>query len=605
MTIITTWKATVDKAVATLKRFPLPILVSMVAAMALMVLVDLKEESPPFYAWIKVLVAGSLALPFFTGLSFFMECRKPTPVLLWTVHAVALLLLGMYGLLFPDEPDAKELIRHVLLLLAVHLWVAVAPAGALVKERGFWEYNKTLFLRFLTAVLFSAVLFGGLCLAILASVQLFGLSIDETIYWRLWCIIATVFNTWFFLSDLPGQVDALNQTTDFPNTLRVFTQFVLLPLITVYLLILYIYGAKIIVTADWPKGWVSYLVIGFSTAGIFALLLVWPLRDDPRFSWIKLYSRNFFRALFPLILLLSASIFIRVRDYGITENRYFIIALACWLMFIAIYFLWSSTKRITVIPSSLLVLSLLAGYGPWSAFSVSEFSQRSRLESILQRYGLLTENGVEPLPVGRKMANDDLVQVSDILYYFTDNYNREELTDYVNIDVDSVVKVAGRYALRNAVLRAWRMPLPDSLSTEPDSYFSYYVKEYGRDMVEVSGYDYYVKFDCYKGTDSLIFKTASGNEISLWMNTDTGLLFERAGEVRVTCDIAGHLQKLLAKRWGEVAVEKESMTMDTVAGGYTFRTIIFNISGIRSSNLQESTITSVEGVVLVRLPGNP
>jgi hypothetical protein len=149
------------------------------------------------------------------------------------------------------------------------------------------------------------------------------------------------------------------------------------------------------------------------------------------------------------------------------------------------------------------------------------------------------------------------------------------------------------------------MPLPDSLSTEPDSYFSYYVKEYGRDMVEVSGYDYYFKFDCYKGTDSLIFKTASGNEISLWMNTDTGLLFERAGEVRVTCDIAGHLQKLLAKRWGEVAVEKESMTMDTVAGGYTFRTIIFNISGIRSLNLQESTITSVEGVVLVRLPGNP
>lgn len=605
MTIITTWKATVDKAVATLKRFPLPILVSMVAALALMVLVDLKEESPPFYAWIKVLVAASLALPFFTGLSFFMECRKPTPVLLWTVQAGALLLLGMYGLLFPDEPDAKELIRHVLLLLAVHLWVAVAPAGGQVDERGFWEYNKALFLRFLTAALFSAVLFGGLCLAMVASNQLFGIGVDEKYFLRLWFIIATVFNTWFFLSDLPEQVVELNRTADFPQTMRVFTQFVLLPLITVYLLILYVYGAKIIFTAEWPKGWVSYLVIGFSTAGIFALLLIWPLREDARFTWIKLYSRNFFRALFPLILLLSASIFIRVRDYGITENRYFIIALACWLMFIAIYFLWSRAKRITVIPASLLFLSLMAGYGPWSAFSVSELSQRSRLESILQRYNLLTESGVQPLPVGAKMARVDLVQVADILYYFTENSNRAELAKYIGSDVDSIVKASGRYALRNAVLKSWNMPVPEALASESDNYFNFYVRDYGRDLVEVRGYDYYLKFDFYKGADSLAFNSGSGTKIALKMSTDADKLYIRADNVQVSSDISALVQKLLTDKWGEVAVEKENMTIDSESNGYTFRTIIFNISGLRSANSTRRSITSVEGVVLVRMPPKP
>jgi hypothetical protein len=335
-----------------------------------------------------------------------------------------------------------------------------------------------------------------------------------------------------------------------------------------------VYGAKIIFTADWPKGWVSYLVIGFSTAGIFALLLIWPLRDTARFTWIKLYSRYFFRALFPLILLLSASIFIRVRDYGITENRYFIIALAAWLMFIAIYFLWSKAKRITIIPASLLLLSLMAGYGPWSAFSVSEFSQRSRLEGILQRYGLLTESGVQPLPVGAKIAGEDLVQVADILYYFTENSNRAELAKYIRSDVDSMVKASGRYALRNAVLKSWNMPLPEALASESDNYFNFYVRDYGRDLVEVRGYDYYLKFDFYKGADSLAFISGSGSKIALKMSTHADTLYIRAGDAQVSSDISALMEKLLADKWGEVAVEKENMTIDSESNGYTFRTII-------------------------------
>jgi hypothetical protein len=56
--------------------------------------------------------------------------------------------------------------------------------------------------------------------------QLFDVRIDEDNYARLWVLIATVFNTWFFLSDLPEDLDALDQSLDYPNGLRLFTQFV-------------------------------------------------------------------------------------------------------------------------------------------------------------------------------------------------------------------------------------------------------------------------------------------------------------------------------------------------------------------------------------------
>ena len=162
-----------------------------------------------------------------------------------------------------------------------------------------------MFIRFLTATLYSGVLFGGLALAIFAVDQLFDVRIDEDNYARLWVLIATVFNTWFFLSDLTEDLDALDQSLDYPNGLRLFTQFVLLPLVTIYLSILYVYMFKIILSSNWPKGWVSYLVIGFSTAGILALLLVWPLQSNDRFKWIKAYVKYFFMALFPLILMLA------------------------------------------------------------------------------------------------------------------------------------------------------------------------------------------------------------------------------------------------------------------------------------------------------------
>jgi hypothetical protein len=115
---------------------------------------------------------------------------------------------------------------------------------------------------------------------------------------------------------------------------------------------------KIILSSNWPKGWVSYLVIGFSTAGILALLLVWPLQSNDRFKWIKAYVKYFFMALFPLILMLAFAIYIRVKDYGITENRYFIMVLALWLFVNAIYFLLSTVKNIKVIPMSLFFVAL-------------------------------------------------------------------------------------------------------------------------------------------------------------------------------------------------------------------------------------------------------
>ncbi len=98
-------------------------------------------------------------------------------------------------------------------------------------------------------------------------------------YVELWILINGMFMTLFFLAGIPPDLDSLDASTDYPKSIRIFAQHILFPLVIVYLVILYAYLAKILIVWDWPQGWVSKLILGFSATGILSLLLLHPIRD--------------------------------------------------------------------------------------------------------------------------------------------------------------------------------------------------------------------------------------------------------------------------------------------------------------------------------------
>ena len=120
------------------------------------------------------------------------------------------------------------------------------------------------------------------------------MKIDGIRYFELWVLLAGVFNTWYFLADIPQNFDELDESDDYPKGLKIFTQFVLLPLVSIYLLILYAYIGRILIQWSWPVGWVSYLVIGFSTLGDFFIADCFPVQEKEENRWIKNFSRSFF-----------------------------------------------------------------------------------------------------------------------------------------------------------------------------------------------------------------------------------------------------------------------------------------------------------------------
>jgi hypothetical protein len=357
---------------------------------------------------------------------------------------------------------------------------------------GFWQYNKVLLLRFLTAFLYSSVIYIGLSLALLAMDKLFGLNIDFKWYGDLWVCIAGIFNTIFFLAGFPGDYAGLETKQDYPKGLKIFTQYVLIPIITVYILILYAYMFKILFSRQWPYGWVSYLVLAFAIAGILSLLLIHPIRNEENNKWILGYNKFFYIAMCPLIILLFLAIERRIGDYGITEERYFDFVLACWLALVCLYFLFSKTKNIKRIPISLCIFVLFSSFGPWGAFSVSLRSQMSRLNHYLEKNKLLSVGKI--VPAKDSIPTKDENEIISIVTYIVNIHGYHELQGLFSQNLDSLILPKGQKAQEyNSFEQPGKilalMHLKDFPSVALDKEYFNYTGEPGKAATLLTEYD--------------------------------------------------------------------------------------------------------------------
>ncbi len=419
-------------------RFPFTLINAAVGTVAALILADHTtpfQENP-----LNNVVAATLpGISLLTTIVLFCERRKWSFGTKLTAQIAGALLLAAYAMTLPHDIFASTFdhgIRLVFLMAGFHFLSAAAPFMGFAGTNGFWQYNKTLFLRMLTAMLYSGVLFVGLAIALEALEQLFGLKIDSKRYFQLWIFLAGIFNTWFFLAGIPPDLEELDQSQEYPKGLKVFTQYILLPLVGVYLLILYAYMGKIVFARELPQGWVSKLVLGFSISGILSLLLVHPIADRTENIWIRTATKWYYVILLPLDAMLLIAILRRISDYGITESRYTVLVLALWLTGVSLYFVVSKAKNIKAIPASLCIIAFLVSFGPWGAFTISESSQLRRLSTLLQRYHIL--NGGAITSVHDTVPWDDAKEISSIIEYIVSVHGARSIQPWFNIPVDSV-----------------------------------------------------------------------------------------------------------------------------------------------------------------------
>ena len=288
--------AVLDVALATAKRFPLTLAAAFLAATSAILNF---EDLGPDALHDRLLAAATLGLPLLTALTLLAERfprRLGARAAIWLLGIAA--LAGVY-LAWPGWSHQLRFARYAQLTVAFHLSAAFLPFVGRDRPNAFWQYNRTLFVRALAALASSATLWAGLSLALAAVHTLFNVDVPEEGYFRLLAVMAFVVATWFFLGGVPRDLDALEEQREYPPALRVFAQYTLVPLVAVYLVILTLYLGKVVVTWDWPSGWIGWLVSGVATAGVLALLLVHPIADQPDQKWVRTFARDFWVAMLP------------------------------------------------------------------------------------------------------------------------------------------------------------------------------------------------------------------------------------------------------------------------------------------------------------------
>jgi hypothetical protein len=613
-----------------IRRFPLEIFFACAGTIAAIISIQTNYLNEIVSNWcVRVIMTANLGLLISLSISLYLESKAIKGRSLYLFKILPALLVASLVLFIDPLEQSADIIKFFLMSLAAHLLVSFSAYIHSASIHGFWQFNKTIFIRFLTSVLYSSVLFLGLAAAIGATKFLFNINPGSHAFSILWVFIAGIFNTIFFLAGVPGDLSALNNDSSYPKGLKVFTQYVLIPLATVYVIILLAYEAKILIEWNLPKGLVSSLVLGYAVFGILSLLLVFPIREQEENRWIKTYARSFYFLMLPLVILLFLAAGTRIFNYGITEYRYFLLVLACWLLLITIYSLISSKQNIKLIPVSLCVFTLLAVYGPQSAFSVSASSQTRILTDIFKKNNAFKDGKIiRPKKISVKDGNS----AAETLRYIIQHYDYKALQPYVDQDLsriaDSLVNTRktvksqpiNRYELREIKIHWLQNYLGlGKFDAYSDIYGTarqfqnetYFIKDNQAGLLKVTGYDFILEENTFEE------KRQDNRTKQIYILKDfkdAGLLSLRLNNDSTVFNLKEFMNKLL-KNPDKLNIYKEtsvntpeqqyalpsamlSITQDTK----NFR-IIYKINSIRLDRDKNKTIKNItyhNGVFLIK-----
>jgi len=215
---------------------------------------------------------------------------------------------------------------------------------------------------------------------------LFGLQTEELFYEYLLPFTGLFLTPLYWLATIPKLDDYQENEILNPDFLSraigFMGQYVMVPFLFLYSLILFAYGLQILVAGELPEGMISWMVLAFTTAGAATWLLLHPafMHDNVLVRYFRRFW--FWMSIVPLILYFMA-VSTRINAYGMTEDRVWLLTGGVWAALLAIAFLSRKFADIRLIPGLALLLFILVSVGPWNFINGPKILQAMRLENLI------------------------------------------------------------------------------------------------------------------------------------------------------------------------------------------------------------------------------
>ncbi len=418
-------KQVFTKSIDSFKRFPLAMASSVFATAIMLYFMQfhIKDFSGANLVLLKLVLVFSLGFFIFTALkllrySFDSKVYK-------IIFGLAVASLISYYFFLPDinRWHSANLQKHFFLIITSFLAILWTPfLTHSTSNKEYWEYAKRIiFASFITAV-FTIILILGVNIAIFSIDALFDFRISGEHIGMINLFIVGTFSSSYFLSQIPknplSSLELKNSKIE-----KFFTKYILTPLSIVYFAILYTYTVKVLISMDWPRGILAWLIVAFSFVAILTYLFWTPFVSKEKSRWQKVVWLGI---LLQTGMLFSA-IIMRIEAYSWTINRYMVFIFGVWLAGVSIYFLLFKNAKIKWLFISLSTILLFSQIGPQSAYNISKQAQTKRLQKAVKTYKNLKSTKQE-VPLKLKY------NISSITEYLYNHFGLKSLKNiYPNI----------------------------------------------------------------------------------------------------------------------------------------------------------------------------
>ncbi len=332
------------------------------------------------------------------------------------------ILYGIYELIYDESSVFAYYEKNfIYFTLIAALIVGSAFVGKLNYHKDYVAYVAKILKAFIIANIYSFIVFIGVSGIIFALESLFKFNFADLVYLRVAIFSFILFNVVTFFADFPKVSDSFLDYK-YPKAFKILLVYIITPIVIIYTGILLAYFIKILLLWQIPNNLIVNLVIWFAS---FAVIYLFFISRIDSIDFINKFKIIFPFTLFPLLAMMFFAIYLRIREYGITENRYLVVAGGVWILLSLIYYIFYRDNSNITVPIFLSVIILISGIGTASATSLSVRSQNSRFEKLLKENKMLAGEEIKP---NLNIDSDAKNQIIDIVSYMVRTDRVEELS---------------------------------------------------------------------------------------------------------------------------------------------------------------------------------
>jgi hypothetical protein len=437
------------------RRTPLTMFIS-IAVFALLIIVVRVEDMSQMLENNLHKAIFSLSVAFFFSVAIYLYGEsKNISKAKKELYQISTFIFGFLFFYFFEENlfsnfQVDVFVYFILTILGVIAFVFIAPFVDKLRARNlaqeeFYIATYNLLIKTLMSIIVGLVtMFLGF-IALSAIFSLFNIEfIDNNNWYAYWAAFSlSLFAPIFFLANLaivkerePEELQNI-QANKFYSFL---INYVGLPAIFVYFLILYSYTIKVLIHfSDWPQGEIAWLVILFSFFGYLVYFASFAFSST--FKPAKILRQFLPTAILIQTLMLFYAIGLHINQYDLTINRYLVVAFGLWLFGLSLYFIISKKKNLSTIFYSLLITVIFISIGPWSVYLMPEQRQKNNLENNLKIAKIMQEDGgITPLLKYQDISEELSGEIYSAIDYLCNFHGCDTLNKYFSAEINEIKK---------------------------------------------------------------------------------------------------------------------------------------------------------------------